>query len=86
MSPLLRTMLRAERALGQPLMRATNSPEAAGVLLAVARGAGLVRDGAQAARSTAVHMMALPSHRDVRRLAARLAHVERMLDELQARG
>ena len=67
----LRVVVRAERALGEPLTRVTNSLEGAAILLAAGRGSQLVRDGAGRARAALVHALALPSHRDLERLDAK---------------
>lgn len=84
MPGLMRAVLRAERALGEPLMRATNSREAAGALLLIGQAAALARDGAERTRSAVVHALALPSHRDLQKLDAKVERLQRMLEELTA--
>ena len=82
---VLRAVLRAERALGEPLMRATNSREAAGALLLIGQAAGLARDGAERTRFGVVHALAL--RRRARPAAARREgrQARAVLDEFVAR-
>lgn len=81
----LRAVLRLERAIAQSATRATNSEEAADALMLLSRGNRLARDTTARVRSAAVHVLSLPSHRDVQVLDAKVERVERMLDELNAR-
>ena len=80
----MRAILRAERTLGAPLARATNSREAAGALLLIARGAHLGRDTADRARAVVVHALALPTRRDVQRLDAKVERLQRTLEDMSA--
>lgn len=82
MNPVLRVVLRAERAVGDPLTRASNSREAAGALLRVVQGAQSARGGVHRARSAAVHVLALPSRRDIELLDAKVERLQRAVEEL----
>jgi hypothetical protein len=81
----LRAVLRLERAVAESATRATNSHQAADVITLLSRGNRFARRTSARARSAAVHVLSLPSHRDVQVLDAKVERVERMLDELNAR-
>jgi hypothetical protein len=83
-NPLVRLVVRAERAASGPLNRATNSGEGARALLLVARAGRLAGDATARLRGLAVHVLDLPSHRDVQRLDAKVERLQRTLDELIA--
>ena len=80
----MRVILRAERAVGEPLARAANSDRAASALLLAARAGRLGRAVADRGRATAVHALNLPSHRDVQVLDAKVERLQRALEELTA--
>lgn len=78
----LKAIVRAERALGAPIARATNSDESARALLALG---GVVRAGADIGEllaSRAVHLMSLPSRRDVQRLEIKVERLRRTVEDL----
>lgn len=80
----MRAVLRVERAVAEPLNRASNSGEAADALLLAARAARAARDLAESARAVVVHTLDLPSHRDIQRLDAKVERLQRALDDLTA--
>lgn len=80
----MRLLLRAERAVSEPLNRASNSDEAAGVLLLAARGARTARNLAEGTRAVIIHALDLPSHRDVQQLDAKVERLQRTVDDLAA--
>jgi hypothetical protein len=81
-NPLLRLVVRAEQIASGPLNRAANSGEAADVLLVVARAGRGVRRLGERVQAGVVHALALPSHRDVELLDAKVERLQRALEEL----
>jgi hypothetical protein len=81
---LMRALLRAERTVAGPLNRAANSRQAAGGLMLIARGNRLALGAADRTRATVVHLMHLPTHRDVQLLDAKVERLQRALDDLAA--
>jgi len=72
-----------ERAVGEPLEQGLTSSEfARGVGIARKLRRGVARR-ADAAASWALHRVALPSHRDVRRMERQLMNLERQIGALQ---
>jgi hypothetical protein len=80
-NPLLRLALRAEKAASGPVNRAANSDEAAGVLLLVSRLLRVAGGMTGRIRAVAVRAVALPSHRDLQMLEAKVERLQRTLDE-----
>jgi hypothetical protein len=74
---------RVERALGAPLEEKANTSGAAYLLMSVGKVAEIGLSQVAAARSRAVHLAALPSHRDIRLLAAQVGRLQRAVDEIQ---
>lgn len=74
---------KVERALGAPLEARANTSGAAYLLMTVGKVYEMGARQVDAARSQAVHLAALPSHRDVRLLAAQVARLQRAVDEIQ---
>lgn len=74
-----------ERLVGQPLERLTAAPESSYVLMAAGRiwvfGLRRIED----VRDTLVHLLALPSHRDLRLLAGQIARLQRSIEEVEQR-
>lgn len=74
-----------ERLVGQPLECLSATPESSYVLMAAGRiwvfGLRRIED----VRDTLVHLLALPSHRDVRRLAGQVARLQRSVEEVEQR-
>lgn len=83
-NPLLRMVMRAEQAASGPINRAANSPEAADLLLQIGRMRRIAGDVTQWIRAGTVHALALPSHRDLKLLEAKVERLQRTLDELAA--
>ena len=82
----LRAVLYVERSVAGSINRATNSEQAAGVLLLMSRGNRVARKARARMSGAALHAMYLPSRRDVQLLDAKVETVQRMLDELTARA
>ena len=80
----LRAVLRAERTVGGPLTRVSNSQEAADVMLVLARGARFGLEATERVRGAVVHALDLPSHRDLQLLDAKVERLQRALDDLAA--
>ena len=86
--PVTSTALRrafdsAERLVGHPLERVAALPEASHVLLTVTRAATNVPRRLEELRAAAVHLLALPAHRDIRRLAAQMARLQHSVEEIE---
>jgi hypothetical protein len=84
-SRFLRTVMRAERAIGAPVEAAIGRGEGVDVLLAVNK---LSRRGLSAAgwvRGSAVHLFGLPTRGDARSLMAAIARLDAAVEELTAR-
>jgi hypothetical protein len=77
-----RTLQAVERKVGEPLERAVESPAGADALAALVRlsnaGGGALRQ----LRGGLVHAGGLPSRRDLDALAARVARLERLIEDL----
>jgi hypothetical protein len=82
----LRAVVRVERSLAGSIDRATNSGQAADVLLLLSRGNRLARRASTRLSGAVVHTLSLPSHRDVQVLHAKVEQLQRMVDELTARA
>jgi hypothetical protein len=80
-NPLLRLVLRAERAASGPINRAANSQEAADLLLQIGHIRRTAGDVIQRIRAGSVHALALPSHRDLELLEAKVERLQRTLEE-----
>lgn len=80
----LRAVVRAERMIAGPLNRAANSEQSAGALLLLAGTARLAIGISERARRTVVHVLALPSQRDVQLLEAKVERVQRALEDWSA--
>ncbi len=80
----LQAVLWAEGRVAKPLNRISNSPQAADVMLAVADGRRLLTAVTERVRSGAVHVLALPTQRDVEMLEAKVERLQRTLDEMTA--
>ena len=74
---------RIERALGAPLERRVDTTGAAYLLMTASKLSESGLRQVAAARSRAVHLAALPSHRDIRLLAAQVGRLQRSVDEIQ---
>lgn len=85
-NPLLRLVLRAEKAASGPVNRASNSGEAADLLLLASKAGRVAIGVGDRLRGVAVHALALPSHRDLQLLEAKVERLQRAIDELAARG
>ena len=81
----MRAVIRAERTISGPITRASNSREAAEVLLLVARSARITRNAAERARGAVVHALDLPSHRDLQLLDAKVERLQRALEDISTR-
>lgn len=67
-----------------PVTRAANSGQAADVLFLIAKGRKVARGGAESLRAGVVHALALPSHRDVQLVEAKVERLQRTMDEWSA--
>jgi len=76
---------RVERLVGRPLERAASAPEASYVVMAVGRTWTFGLRRLEDLRSMLVHASALPSHRDIRRLSAQIARLQRSVEEIEQR-
>lgn len=83
--PARKAFDQVERLIGRPLERATGSPESSYVLLAGGRAWMFATRRLEDLRGTLVHTWALPSHRDLRRLSAQVARLQRSIDEVEQR-
>jgi hypothetical protein len=78
----LRAVVRAERKVGTPLSRATNSNEGAAVLLVAGRLMRVSLRLGDAMAGTAVHLMRLPSRRDVELLDVKVDRLHRLVEDM----
>lgn len=74
---------RCERVVGGPLERVIAIPQTSYVLLALRRAAVTAPRHLEDVRSGALHLLALPSHRDLRRLAAQVARLQNSVEEIE---
>jgi hypothetical protein len=74
---------RLERLAGNPLEKLTNSPDSPYVMMAIGRAWVFGIRRLEALRSAIVHTYALPSHRDLRRLSAQVARLQRAVEEIE---
>jgi hypothetical protein len=81
----LRAVLFMERSVSGSINRATNSGQAADVLMLMSRGNRVARRARARLTGALLHGLYLPTRRDVQLLDAKVEHVQRMLDELAAR-
>lgn len=81
-SPWLKAIVKVERTLGGPLARATNSHEGASALLALGRARRLVSGVTKYSVDRGIHLINLPSRRDVQRLDVRVERLHRLLEEV----
>ena len=80
-NPLLRLVVRAERSASGPVNRAANSDKAADALLLTSRALRTAAALSDGLRALTVHALALPSHRDLQLLDAKVERLQRTLDE-----
>lgn len=78
----LRGVARAERTIGGPLARATNSGAGAEVMLAVERARRVVARAGGSVVDGVVHLVHLPSRRDVQLLRVELERLHRTVEDL----
>lgn len=84
MSSLLRQGFnKAERLVGRPLERIISLPEASYVLLALRRATITGTRRIESVRVSALHALALPAHRDLRRLTAQVSRLQSSVEELE---
>ncbi len=84
-SRTLRVVRTVERAIGEPLERAVESPAGADTLATLTKFASVGSNSLQRLRGGVLHAGGLATHRDIAFLAARLARIEQMLEELAHR-
>ena len=78
----LRAVARVERRVGTPFSRALNSDPAAGAMLTAGRVLRAGLGAGNAVAGHAVHLLSLPSRRDVARLETKVARLDRAIEEL----
>lgn len=71
--------------MGGPLTRALNSDQAAEAILLAGRAVRTGVGAANAVAGRAVHLLSLPSRRDVQRVEIRVARLDRAIQELGQR-
>jgi hypothetical protein len=76
---------RAERVFAAAVVDLVDTPVVAGALLDVGKLGATGLRGLDDLRGAAVHLLSLPSHRDVRGLSAQLAQLKTALAEVEAR-
>jgi hypothetical protein len=76
---------RAERVFAAAVVDLVDTPMVAGALLDVGKLGATGLRGLDDLRGAAVHLLSLPSHRDVRSLSAQVAQLKTALAEVEAR-
>jgi hypothetical protein len=82
-APLRRLFDSAERLVGRPLERVVAVPQASYVFLTVRGVAMSVPRHLESARGAALHLLALPSYGDIRRLAVQVSRLQSSVDEIE---
>lgn len=73
----------AERLVGRPLEHVISLPEASYVLLSVQRAALTGTRRLEGVRVSALHALALPAYRDIRRLATQVSRLQSSVEEME---
>jgi hypothetical protein len=84
-SRTLRVARTVERAIGEPLERAVESPAGADTLATLTKVASVGSNSLERLRGGVLHAGGLATQRDVALLEARLARIEQVLEELAHR-
>jgi hypothetical protein len=84
-TPTLRALRRLERAVGEPLERAIDSPSGADALAAVTRVARAGAGALEWVRGAVLHAGGLPTQHEIARLGTRVACIEQLLEEIAHR-
>ncbi len=78
----LRVVLRAERAIGQPVESAVRSDIYFDVISTTTRARRKAQGAAEAASRRCLHLLNLPAGSDIRNVRQQLARIERRLNQL----
>lgn len=85
-TPLARDVFdRVERLVGGPLEKVVSLPETSHVMMTAGRTWRFGLRRIEQLRGSVVHLLAMPSHRDIRLLSAELARLQRSVEEIEHR-